>query len=484
MKTRHPNRLPFSFHLACISDLAMNAGFFSITGLLALYFVDPVSMHGLGFTQNQKALYQTLSGAIISILPLFSGSLADTFGYRKIGLWGILFAFCGVFTLRFCNSIEESILGIMLISVGMGIYGPIMISYANYISTPKNNYIALSLFWTLRNLGGLIGIAFAAHYAQISWLKLFEFSIYFSGINLLIIYFFFIPPSIKKEKLSIKKNISKAWRNTIQTFNNGIYLRFLIFIALIKLYYLQFYDSVLNYVNQWVDGSITYKYIHAVSHAIAQFTGSGTQHVNSAIYPEIDGIIIVCFQLIVSYKIRSLKVMKMLYAGGLICGLGVILSFLTSNPLYTILAAIIFSFGDLIFIPKVIEFMKTLAGSARSGAFVGAYFLISGVINLFAGVISGPIFSNLGDKYHFMLIEAKERGITLPEIGSGHSGKKAFTEFAEKLNMSPEEATQLLWDKYDPWKMSFIIIALIAIAFGYGIYFYKYTQKTKIQTVK
>ncbi len=170
-----------------------------------------------------------------------------------------------------------------------------------------------------------------------------------------------------------------------------------------------------------------------------------------------DAMFIIFFQIIVSSLVMRLKPLKSMMVGFLVCAIGMALTLLTQNVLFTILAILIFSVGEMAGSPKITEYIGRIAPADKKALYMGYSFIPVFLGNVFAGIISGNVYQELSDKTVFVKQEVARRGL---DISNNLSQNEYFTEAAKAMHMSTHELTNYLWNSYNPSKMWYVLLAI------------------------
>jgi MFS family permease len=159
----------------------------------------------------------------------------------------------------------------------------------------------------------------------------------------------------------------------------------------------------------------------------------------------------------VSALLMRLKPLHTMMIGFLVCSIGMSLTLVSQNPVFILAALLVFALGEMAGSPKITEYIGRIAPEDKKGVYMGYSFIPVFLGNLFAGIISGAVYQSMSDKTSFVKLEANELGLSLD---SKMSINDNFNLVADKLNMSSNEFTQHLWDKYHPSGIWMVILGI------------------------
>jgi len=77
-------RFPRVFWVANTMELFERLSWYGLFAVLALYLTQSTDTGALGFSQSQKGSIMGTVTAILYFLPIFTGALADRFGFKRM----------------------------------------------------------------------------------------------------------------------------------------------------------------------------------------------------------------------------------------------------------------------------------------------------------------------------------------------------------------------------------------------------------------
>ena len=174
-----------------------------------------------------------------------------------------------------------------------------------------------------------------------------------------------------------------------------------------------------------------------------------------------DALFIIIFQIVVSSIVMKMKPLSSMMVGFLVCAIGMTLTLMTQNVMFTIGAMFIFAVGEMAGSPKITEYIGRIAPSDKKAIYMGYSFIPVFIGNVLAGIISGDVYQKISDKVEFVKAEAANLDLSIP---TGLSNNAYFDMVAQKMNMTSIELTHHLWDKYHPSQIWYIIFSIGLIA--------------------
>jgi MFS family permease len=167
-------------------------------------------------------------------------------------------------------------------------------------------------------------------------------------------------------------------------------------------------------------------------------------------------------------------------AGFIVCTLGMSLSVMSQNVIFTMVAIVIFALGEMAGSPKITEYIGRIAPHDRKAIYMGFSFVPVFIGSMLAGILSGPIYQRISDK-----VQLADRFLSTPafqdfQLPTSLSANARFEAIAAHLHLSPENLTALLWADCRPWRI-FLVIMVVGFLSAGALYFYD-RSLSKVQT--
>jgi dipeptide/tripeptide permease len=245
---------------------------------------------------------------------------------------------------------------------------------------------------------------------SIDWTYVLMFSgLCTSAMIIPTIFLFKEPPRPETAKESfgatIRSILKKIWMVVLDW-------RFIIFILIYSLFwilYFQMFDSILYYVDMFVDATALDNVISPILNSIFGITWHfDVEHVTV-----INAMTIIMLQLIVSSIVKDKKALPTMVTGVSCAVLGMAILAISSNIWIFMLGIFIFSIGEMTAHPKYIAYLGSIAPPDKKATYMGFAFLY-GVPGSFIGPILGAwLYLQLVDKPMISFVRQK-----LAEAGS------------------------------------------------------------------
>jgi len=460
-------KFPRTFWIANTMELFERWAWYGLFMVLALYLTKSTDEGALGFTQVQKGAIMGTVTAILYFLPIFTGSLSDKFGFKRTLVLAYLILATGYYMMGTFTSYGAVYAAFLYVAVGAALFKPVISATIAKTTDETTSSIGFGVFYMMINIGGFLGPLFSSKLRDAyGWKIVFIMSAVAIVINLVLVLLFYKEPFREENKDSVLQSIIKAFKNIVEALKDFKLTLFLIIMIGFWTIFNQLYYTLPNFIDQWVDTGRLYDWMHGISPALASAIGNAELGVvNPEMLQNVDAFMIIFFQLVISSIAMRFKPINAIITGIGITSIGVVITFLTGNPFYTVLGIMIFSIGEMSASPKFSEYIGRIAPREKAGLYMGTSFLPIAAGNYFAGLFAGPVYQSMSDKISLLKAEVANRGLTIPEISPEFTQNDYITKATELMHMSEPELTRFLWDSYNPsqiWWL-FAVIGLITI---------------------
>jgi POT family proton-dependent oligopeptide transporter len=472
---------PRALWVANVMELIERLAFFGVRAIAALYIVAAAEEGGLGFTNTDKGVFFGVWAAIQCFLPLFTGGFSDRYGYRLSLALAFTINVTGYLLMAFCHTYGTFMLACCLIGTGTAIFKPPLHGTVAHCVTERNSSVGWGLFYQVVNIGGFIGPIFAGILRLLEW----RYAFMAAGLVMSLNYIpaLFILKDYSKEIDRDKtKGVSQVLRETFTTLMDA---RFMVFLGIFSgfwLMFMQLFDSLPVYIDQWVNSTDIIATLAGVtgSETLAKLAAKGTQ-VNPEWLVDVDAGSIVLLVLAVTYITGKFRPISAMIVGMLISCVGVLLCGHATTGWICALSVFVFALGEMACSPKFSEYVGLMAPPEKKALYMGYSNIPFGIgwsVGNFAG---GPMYDHVSDKFEL----AKYHLVEVLKVPADQVGALKKTEImpllSERLNVDAHTAQQLLWDTYHPYHFwwSIVLLGLICTACMVGYHFWLEADKRR-----
>ena len=152
-----------NFWLASFMELMERWAWYGIFGLLGLYLVASTDDGGLGFNHIQKGSIMGNVTAILYLLPLFFGVIADRIGYKLSLIISYVLMIVGYYLMGEVNTYWSMYMIFLLVAIGAAFFKPVASAIIARNTDETTGTMGFGIFYMMVNIGGFIGPAMSSY---------------------------------------------------------------------------------------------------------------------------------------------------------------------------------------------------------------------------------------------------------------------------------------------------------------------------------
>lgn len=456
----HPN-----FWLASFMELMERWAWYGVFTLFSLYLVASKDVQGLGFSHTEKAAIMGQITAILYLLPLFFGVIADRIGY-KLSL-GISFSIMavGYYYMGEVETYWSMYFVFLVVAIGAALFKPVASAIVTRSTDSTNGTLGFGIFYMMVNIGGFVGPGSSSYLrTAFGWKIIFVQSAVVILINLLFLLIFYKEPKQEaKPKITIGEEIKKSIINIVDALKDTRLTVLLILMVGFWTMFNQLFYTLPNFISDWVDSSVLSIWINENMPTWIASTLTENGQVKAEWFTNVDAIMIVLLQVFVSYFVTKMRHVSAMIRGFVIAAIGIGITFYTSNVMYTLLGTAIFAIGEMTTNPTFSSFIAMISPKGKEALYQGTYFLPVAAGNYFTQFISGGLYDKWSDKFALCQKYMAEKGIEMPEVNDRFTKNDYFALAEQKLGMSSLDLQNILWETYQPNKIWIVVVGIGAV---------------------
>ena len=386
----------------------------------------------LGYSRDDLGIVQGIFLGFSYLIPLFSGTLADKYGFKKMFIVAYLAYLPAILLLIVTKSFSGIAITMLSIGFAAGIFKPLVSATVRATTDSTNKTLGFGIFYQMVNVGASFGPIVMGKLRGWSWDYVFITAAAAVGVMFLITVFFYKEPPREIEGVSLKKKF-KDMSEALSDY------KFLIFLILLGVFFWMpfwaFFNVLAVYINDHLNTALLYQSTSSVlgtgiTNIISNFD-NGVWKINAEAISH-TGYIIIIFQILISriFEKRSaipsfMFGLFMAAAGFLTLGFAV-----TSNNNLVFLGVFLFAVGEMISSPRIQEYITWIAPKEKAGLYMGTNFLATFIGATLSGFYTG-IMGNFEASGHPEYIMYTLAVHTILGIGAIFIFVKTLGEFKE-----------------------------------------------------
>jgi POT family proton-dependent oligopeptide transporter len=369
-----------------------------------IYMGFGIYMAHLGYSKDQLGITQSIFLFFSYIVPVFSGSLADKFGFKKMLIVSYLAYLPSILLLLLTKSFAGIALTMLCIGLAAGIFKPLISGSVRAVTDATNKTLGFGIFYAMVNIGATFGPIVAGKLRVISWNYAFATAAVGIVLMLIITLLFYKEPPRQIEGVTLGRKLRDIYTALSD-------LKFLAFLILLGLFFWlpfwAFYNVLALYIDKNLDTAKLYNDIRSVlGGPVANFLSqadkaTGARRILGETISQ-DGYVVMVFQVLVSAIVQRFRPIPVFLWGLVIASIGFVVlgCAALSSPSLVFLGIFLFAVGEMITSPRIQEYITWLAPKEKAGLYMGSNFIATGIGGLISGVTYTPLYGYFQNHAH------------------------------------------------------------------------------------
>ncbi|MBN1926590.1 MAG: MFS transporter [Prolixibacteraceae bacterium] len=354
-----------------------------------IYMGFGIYLQKLGYTKGDLGIIQSIFLAISYLTPLFSGTFADRYGFKKVLIISYLAYLPSILMLIYFKTFSGIALTMLTIGFAAGIFKPLISATVRATTDSTNKTLGFGIFYMMVNLGASAGPLVMGKLRAMSWDYVFYTAAGAIAVMFVITLLFYKEPKRDLDNVSLKQKFRDI----------GIALsdfKFLLFLIILGLFYWMpfwaFFNILAVYINDYLDTAQLFNGVSGVigqgiTKALIASETDGVWRINAEAISH-TGYIIIIFQILISRVFEKRKAIPsflfglfVAIAGFVVLGISV-----TAASGLVFLGVFLFAIGEMITSPRIQEYIMWIAPKEKAGLYMGTNFLAVCIGALSSGI--------------------------------------------------------------------------------------------------
>jgi MFS family permease len=436
--------------------------YFGIRSVVPLYIMQATEPGGLHLSAVDKGIIYMWWAIFQSWLPMFTGGIADRYGYKRVLSFAITANAIGYLMMAFMHSHAGFFAGILLLATGTAFFKPALQGSIAQNLTKDNSSVGWGVFYWVVNVGAVLAPVLATiilgkpHSAE-GWRNLFIASSLYTCVNLFLLLTFKDVPSGADKSVGLLavfvrtvENIWPFWcrggkmhplrgpvgmvmtvagigifvafqksSSTWSGIGGGMLfmgallatwlrggtfrwqLRLPAFLLIMSCFWMMMYqlwDLHPNFITDWVDSSAAASSLKSSLDIWWEYGDRGLLQVPQQILLNLNAFLIVLLVIPVSWAASRMRTLSAMLVGMSVATIGILVAGLTGNGWILLLGIVFFSLGEMWTGPKKNEYLGLIAPPGKKGLYLGYVNIPIGVGVGIGSWFAGVLYDNYGEK--------------------------------------------------------------------------------------
>jgi dipeptide/tripeptide permease len=367
-----------NYWVVIMMEFFERGSYYGMMSILSVYMTDQ-----LNFTKESVGVIKGTIQPLLYILPILAGALGDRFGYRKTLTFAFIFLGLGYFLTSQATEYALVFASLVILGIGAGAFKPMISGTIARETNESNSTLGFGIFYWSINLGAFLFPLILVPYIKntFGWHYVMVASAIATASMLIPTLLIYKEP----KKPANTKSLPEVFKGMVMVLTDFKFIGLIVIYSGFWILYFQMFDSVLWYVQKYVDAS-------SLNSAVNGFLGSLGINLNWKFDVEhvtvINAGTIILLQIIVSNIVKNTKALPTMIAGISMGTLGMAVLAISTDIWVFIIGIVVFSIGEMTAHPKFISYVGLIAPEDKKALYLGYAFLY-GVLGSFIGGILG-----------------------------------------------------------------------------------------------
>lgn len=371
-----------------------------------IYMSFGIYLQQLGFSKGDLGIIQSIFLLLSYLTPIFSGTIADKYGFRKMLIVSYLAYLPSILLLIVTKTFSGIALTMLSIGLAAGIFKPLIAATVRATTDSTNKTLGFGIYYAMVNIGASIGPVVMGKLHAISWDYVFYTAAITIGIMLIITILFYKEPVRDIEGVSLRKKFQDM-REALSD------VKFLIFIILLGIFFWlpfwSFFNILAVFINDHLNTASLYQSVRGVLGEtitrVISHQKDGVWRINAEAISH-TGYIIIIFQVIISRIFEKRPAIPTFLLGLSVASAGYVVLGLsaTMSASLVFLGVFLFAVGEMTSSPRIQEYIMWIAPREKAGLYMGTSFLATAIGASLSGLYTGllGVFEKAGKPQYIM----------------------------------------------------------------------------------
>ena len=367
-----------NYWIVIMMEFFERGSYYGMMSILSVYMTDQ-----LEFSKESVGVIKSTIQPLLYILPILSGAIGERFGYRRTLTFAFIFLGLGYFLTSQTTEYVTVFASLIIMAVGAGAFKPMISGTIARETNESNSTLGFGIFYWSINLGAFLFPLILVPYIKSTFGWQYVMLASAIGTASMLIPTFFVFKEPKKPENT--KSIYEVLKGAVMVLTDVRFIALIVIYSGFWILYFQMFDSVLWYVQAYVDATSVDNFVNGLFSAVGISLNwkFDIEHVTV-----INAGTIILLQILVSNIVKHTKALPTMIAGIAMGTVGMAILAINTNIWVFILGIVIFSIGEMTAHPKFISYVGLIAPDDKKALYLGYSFLY-GVLGSFVGGILG-----------------------------------------------------------------------------------------------
>ena len=296
---------PLNYWVVIMMEFFERGSYYGMMSILSVYMTDQLS-----YTKESVGLIKSVIQPMLYILPILSGAIGDRFGYKRVLTFAFIFLGLGYFLTSQTTEYAMVFGSLIIMAVGAGAFKPMISGTIARSTNESNSTLGFGIFYWSINLGAFLFPLILVPYIKstFGWQYVMMASAIATASMLIPTFLIYKEP----KKPESTKTLAEVLKGAVMVLTDVKFIGLIVIYSGFWILYFQMFDSVLWYVQKYVDATSLNNFVNEVLGGIGINMNwkFDVEHVTV-----INAGTIILLQIIVSNIVKNTKALPTMIAG-------------------------------------------------------------------------------------------------------------------------------------------------------------------------
>ncbi|HSP88070.1 MAG TPA: MFS transporter [Ignavibacteriaceae bacterium] len=377
-----------NYWIVILMEFFERGSYYGMMSILSVYMTDQ-----LNYTKESVGIIKSTIQPLLYILPILSGAIGERFGYKKTLTFAFIFLGIGYFLTSQTTEYAMVFSSLIIMGLGAGAFKPMISGTIARETDESNSTLGFGIFYWSINLGAFLFPLILVPYIKnnFGWHYVMMASAIATASMLIPTFLFYKEP----KKPANTKTLGEVLKGAVLVLTDVRFIGLIVIYSGFWILYFQMFDSVLWYVQKYVDATSLNNFVNSVlsSLGINLNWKFDVEHVTV-----INAGTIILLQIVVSKIVKHTKALPTMIAGIAMGTIGMAILAINTNIFIFMAGIIIFSIGEMTAHPKFLSYVGLIAPEDKKALYLGYAFLYGVLGSFIGGILGANLYVHFVDK--------------------------------------------------------------------------------------
>jgi POT family proton-dependent oligopeptide transporter len=371
-----------NYWIVILMEFFERGSYYGMMSILSVYMTDQ-----LDFSKESVGVIKSTIQPLLYILPILSGAIGERYGYRKTLTFAFIFLGLGYFLTSQTTEYVMVFASLIIMAFGAGAFKPIISGTIARETNEENSTLGFGIYYWSINLGAFLFPLVLVPYIKNTFGWQYVMVASAIGTTSMLIPTFIVYKEPKKPENT--KTVAEVLKGAVMVLTDVRFIGLIVIYSGFWILYFQMFDSVLWYVQAYVDATSVNNFVNGIFSAVGINLNwkFDVEHVTVT-----NAGTIILLQILVSNIVKHTKALPTMIAGIAMGTIGMAILAINTNIWVFILGTVIFSIGEMTAHPKFISYVGLIAPEDKKALYLGYAFLYGVLGSLIGGFLGANLY--------------------------------------------------------------------------------------------